>query len=108
MQTSGYVGYIRINGRRAKKCAGRAMTVHVSGHGPGCALSENAKMSNMQVESLEIVNDFVLFIIEYSQAIVEKRHPTIWSHSLNFLSSDSRLIDSSANYLKRCNENHMF
>ena len=71
-----------------KKCAGRAMTVHASGHGPGCALSENAKLSNMQVESLEIVDDFVLFIIEYSQAIIEKRHLTIWSHISSFLSSD--------------------
>ena len=88
MQTSRYVCYTHINSRRAKKCAGRAMTVHASGHGPGCALSENAKLSNMQVETFEIVNDFVLFIIEYSQAIIEKRHPTIWSHRSNFLSSD--------------------
>ena len=71
-----------------KTRAGRAMTVHASGHGPGCALSENAKLPNMQVESLEIVKDFVFFIIEYSQAINKKRHPTIWSHSFNFLSSD--------------------
>ena len=81
MQTAGYVGYIHINGSRAKKCAGRAKTVHASGHGPGCALSENAKLPNMQVESLEITKDFVLFIIEYSQAIIQKRHPTIWSRS---------------------------
>ena len=64
------------------------MNVHASGHGPGCALSENAKLPNMQVESLEIVKDFVLFIIEYSQAIIQKRHPAIWSRSSNFLSSD--------------------
>ena len=49
------------------------MTVHASGHGPGCALLENAKLPNMQVESLEIVKDFVLFIIEYSQAIIKKK-----------------------------------
>jgi hypothetical protein len=88
VQTGGYVGYICIQtaGER-KKYAGRAMTVHASGHGPGCTLSENAKLSNMQVESLEIIKDFVLFIIEYSQAIIKKRHLTIWSHSSNFLSS---------------------
>ena len=62
------------------------MTVHASGHGPGCALSENAKVPNMQVESLKIIQDFVLFIIEYSQAIIKKRHPTIWSRSSDFLS----------------------
>jgi hypothetical protein len=71
-----------------KKCAGHAMTVHASGLGPGCALSENAKLPNMQVASLENIKSFVLFIIEYSQAISKKRHPTIWSHSSNFLSSD--------------------
>ena len=48
------------------------MTVHASGHGPGCALSENAKLPNMQVESLEITKVFVLFINEYSQAISKK------------------------------------
>jgi hypothetical protein len=63
------------------------MTVHASGHGPGCALSENAKLPSMQVESLQITKDFVLFIIEYSQTISKKRHPTIWSYSSNFLSS---------------------
>ena len=63
---------IYINGRREKKCAWRPMTVHVSGHGPGCALSENAKLPNMQVESLKIVKDFAHFIIEYSQAIIKK------------------------------------
>ena len=71
-----------------KKRAGRAMTVHASGHGPGCALSENAKLPNMQVESFEINKDFVLFIIENYQAIIKKGHPMIWSHSSNFLSSD--------------------
>ena len=88
MQTAGYVGYIYIQtaGER-KKCAGRAMTVHASGHGPGCALLENAKLPNMQVEYLEIIKDFVRFVIEYSQAISKKRHPTIWSYSSNFLSS---------------------
>ena len=64
------------------------MTVHASGHGPGCALSENAKLPNMQVESLEIDKDFMLCITEYSQAVIKKIHPTIWSHSSNFLSSD--------------------
>ena len=64
------------------------MTVHASGHGPGCALSENAKLPNMQVESLEITKVFVLFINEYSQAISNKMHPAIWSHSSNCLSSD--------------------
>ena len=49
------------------------MTVHASGHGPGCALSENAKLPNMQVESLEITKDFVLFIIDYTQAINKKK-----------------------------------
>ena len=47
--------------------------MHVSGHGPGCALSENAKLPNMQVEFLEITKYFVLFIIEYSQAISKKK-----------------------------------
>ena len=42
----------------------------------------------MQVESLEINKDFVLFIIENYQAIIKKGHPMIWSHSSNFLSSD--------------------
>jgi hypothetical protein len=87
VQTAGYVGYIHINGRRAKKYAGRAMTVHASGHSPECALSENAKLPNIQVGSLKIIKDFVLFIIEYSQAIIKTRHPTIWSHSSKFLSS---------------------
>ena len=45
--------------------------MHASGHGPGCALSENAKLPNMQVQSLENVKDFVHFIIEYSQAIIK-------------------------------------
>ena len=49
------------------------MNVHASGHGPGCALSENEKLPNMQVESLEIIKDFVFFIIEYSQAIIKKK-----------------------------------
>ena len=70
-----------------KKRAERAMTVHASGHGPGCALSENEKLPNMQVESLENIKDFILFIIEYSQDIIKKGLPTIWSHSSNFLSS---------------------
>ena len=48
------------------------MTVHASGHGPGCALSENEKLPNMQVDSLGNIKDFVLFIIKYSQAIIKK------------------------------------
>ena len=87
MQTAGYVGCMHMNGGGAKKCARHAMTAHASSHGPGCALSKNAKLPNMQVESLEIIKGFVLFIIEYSQAISKKMHPTIWSHSSNFLSS---------------------
>ena len=83
------------------------MTVHASGPGPGCALLENAKVPNMQVESLENIKDFVLFIFDYSQAIIKKRHPTIWSHRSNFLSSTRQATNSSANSLKRCNENHM-
>jgi hypothetical protein len=59
VQTAEYVGYIHINGSRAKKSAGRAMTVHASGHGPGWAMSENAKLPNMQVESLEITAESV-------------------------------------------------
>ena len=49
------------------------MTVHASGHGPGCALSENAKLPNMQVESLEITKDLVLFITDYTQTINKKK-----------------------------------
>ena len=49
------------------------MTVHASGHGPGCALSKNEKLPNMQVESLENIKDFMLFIIKYSQAIYQKK-----------------------------------
>ena len=70
-----------------KKSAGRAMTVHASGHGPGCALSEIVKLLNMQVESLENIMDFVLFIIEYPRAIIKKNNPTIWSHRSSFLYS---------------------
>ena len=68
------------------------MTVHVSGYGPGCALSENEKLPNMQVESLENIKDVVLYIIGCSQTILETetRLPTIWSHSSGFLSSTSQ------------------
>ena len=72
----------------SKKNAGRAMTVHASGHGLGCALSEIVKLLNMQVESLENIMDFVLFIIEYPRAIMwGGGNPTIWSHSSSFLYS---------------------
>jgi hypothetical protein len=47
--------------------------VHASGHGPGCALSENAKLPNMQVKSLKNIKDFVLFIIEYSYDLVSQQ-----------------------------------
>ena len=83
------------------------MTVHASGHGPGCALSENTKVANMQVESLKIIQDFVLFIIEYSQAIIKKGILRFGLAARTSCLQIGRLIDSSANYLKSCNENHM-
>ena len=49
------------------------MTVHASGHGPGCALSEIVNLFNMQVESLENIKDFVLFNSEYPQAIIKMK-----------------------------------
>ena len=83
------------------------MTVNASGHGPGCALSENAKLPNMQVESLEIDKDFMLFIIEYSQAIIKKNILRFGLTARTSCLQIGRLIDSSANYLKSCNEHHM-
>ena len=84
------------------------MTVHASGHGPVCALSENAKLPNMQVESLEISKDFELFIVDYTQAINKKKGFLRFGLTarISCLQID-RLINSSANSLKRCNENHM-
>ena len=107
MQTAGYVGYMHINGGGAKKCAGHAMTVHASGLGPGCALSENAKLPNMQVASLENIKSFVLFIIEYSQAISKKGILRFGLTARISCLQIGRLINSSANSLKRCNENYI-
>ena len=80
--------------------------MHVSGHGPGCALSENENLPNMQVESLETIKDFVVFFYEYS--IVKK----IFSIQFGLIARTSclhlgRLTNSSANSLEICNENHM-
>ena len=83
------------------------MTVHASGHGPGCALSENAKLPNMQVESLEITKVFVLFINEYSQAISKKCILRFGLTARIACLQIDRLINFSANSLKRCNENYI-